>query len=235
LLQRVSCSCGEGNSDKNPCIQQFYSFGGTTAGFASMCEGIEASHTFPDMTISVSSDFMVDDPRSHCAVFSVEDIPYSIFQFRQRRVLKTLAINSETTILSAESIFILNREDTIAGQILSDGYAFKFQNEYELSGVEACINVSLSGLNEWKLRQELANLDLVSSESPYKHFYPIGLKLSLHDTIACIPVTGRKNVTYFVAGLVDQWESLEPQYTWTSAEVGLLIFVAVAYLLLLLW
>lgn len=60
--------------------------------------------------MNVSSNFSTDNPNSHCTVFNIQELPYSIFKYRTKKFLTSLAINSKTTLLSKESIFIYNNQ-----------------------------------------------------------------------------------------------------------------------------
>jgi len=121
------------------------------------------------------------------------------------------------------------------GQILSNGTSLSFFYNYTLSGLYACFNLTQVEKDNWTLRYNYTTWDLVRSYYPFIEFEKVGLNLSLDTTRVCIEVVGEENVTYFKAGFVDNWENVTIEHTWPYEELGLMIFIAIMYFLMLLW
>eukprot|EP01126_Amoeba_proteus_P018857 TRINITY_DN19601_c0_g1_i1.p1 TRINITY_DN19601_c0_g1~~TRINITY_DN19601_c0_g1_i1.p1 ORF type:complete len:825 (-),score=89.79 TRINITY_DN19601_c0_g1_i1:69-2210(-) len=234
VLYTISCSCSAETGEI--CFDSLISLGGSSIAFISACEGIPSIVTVEEVTINITPDFSISSNTTFCESIEIGLVPLTQFQYRAIRVLTSLAIYSETSQCRANATYIYNHQEpsTVIGELISDGYFFNYKDDYSLSGLIMCYNLSLSS-PDWHLRSEINTFDLVSTVYPFKEFTLLHLDLPLNSTRACIELKGGDNLTYFVVGLVKDWETLRISDTWLSEELGLIIFLAVSYFCLLFW
>eukprot|EP01127_Copromyxa_protea_P015204 TRINITY_DN4333_c1_g2_i1.p1 TRINITY_DN4333_c1_g2~~TRINITY_DN4333_c1_g2_i1.p1 ORF type:complete len:198 (-),score=30.79 TRINITY_DN4333_c1_g2_i1:475-1068(-) len=127
-----------------------------------------------------------------------------------------------------KSVHIYNQHDTVIGQILGDGFRVSSNVEGEINGLHSC-GLGEVDAEKWDLRFELDSYDMVVTEYPFTTFTIVNVEKDL-----CVNITNGSQ-TFFPVGLVEDHENVEIRHTWTSQELGMIIFLAVMYTILMLW
>eukprot|EP01126_Amoeba_proteus_P000938 TRINITY_DN10271_c0_g1_i1.p1 TRINITY_DN10271_c0_g1~~TRINITY_DN10271_c0_g1_i1.p1 ORF type:complete len:535 (-),score=82.43 TRINITY_DN10271_c0_g1_i1:77-1534(-) len=187
-----------------------------------------------NLVFHVSENFTISTG-DLCSKIRIRAIPVSQFKQQVSRTYSSLAIISETRTSKNYRLFIYNEQTpaVVVGQLLSDGYGFQISPDpANFTGLEICIPIPLEFV-DWRLRSEMSFLDLAWSTLEFGEFAPLGLNLSSSDEWACFKLVNSEERAYFFVGLINDWQGEQIQYTWTSAELGLLITCNVLYVILL--
>eukprot|EP01127_Copromyxa_protea_P013873 TRINITY_DN3779_c0_g1_i1.p1 TRINITY_DN3779_c0_g1~~TRINITY_DN3779_c0_g1_i1.p1 ORF type:complete len:1091 (-),score=180.30 TRINITY_DN3779_c0_g1_i1:69-2927(-) len=228
-LSKTSCSCSGGD---DACKAELSTLEGQNIGFFGVCRNNPSTqHVSSVVLIKSTEDFQVSDQISDCVAFELAVVTFDQFKFNTKRVVTNLAIYSETSSVQIQNIFVYNDHGTVIGQIVKDGFKISHTLSGNITGLQSCHEFpsELSDPN-WKLRMSIASWKMAYSTPPYKTFTLVD-PASVNSS--CINITD--GVAYFPVGLVDGYEDLEIRETWTSEELGLIIFIAIMYTLLMFW
>eukprot|EP01127_Copromyxa_protea_P003305 TRINITY_DN13135_c0_g1_i1.p1 TRINITY_DN13135_c0_g1~~TRINITY_DN13135_c0_g1_i1.p1 ORF type:complete len:1187 (-),score=148.44 TRINITY_DN13135_c0_g1_i1:235-3345(-) len=231
ILTLTSCSCSskkcESPLDDN--IPQ------TPVALLSLCEGIESIFEVEDLSIVVEKEFSkTSDVQYTCEKLEIGMVPLDRLASEINR-LSSLAIYSETALLKTNSNYLFNKQDpeVVVGQLISNGYSFVLHTNSSFSAFKVCF--SSSNEVQWMLSSDMVSMNVASSEFPFTEFQILEYEVSVNETSTCMNIPVERDRTFFLVGLVANWQNLRFQDSWPVSELSLNIVVAILYFTLLCW
>eukprot|EP01127_Copromyxa_protea_P008621 TRINITY_DN1982_c0_g1_i5.p1 TRINITY_DN1982_c0_g1~~TRINITY_DN1982_c0_g1_i5.p1 ORF type:complete len:1544 (-),score=250.30 TRINITY_DN1982_c0_g1_i5:66-4571(-) len=227
-LGQISCSCASGNGN-DTCAGALSTLSGQSTGYFGVCKNSPSSQIISSLVIvNATEEFSVEDQASNCVAFEVLVVPFEQFEYNSKRHLTNLAIYSETSIKKSKSIYVYNNNGVVVGQIMGDGLRLDSDLNGNITGLQAC-GYFVPESATWSLKSANHSWGIVAAELSHKTFHMVEL-----DSNWCLPLV-HKNYTYFSARFVENHKDLIIADTWSSPELGLMIFIAVMYTLLTFW
>eukprot|EP01127_Copromyxa_protea_P000994 TRINITY_DN1092_c0_g1_i1.p1 TRINITY_DN1092_c0_g1~~TRINITY_DN1092_c0_g1_i1.p1 ORF type:complete len:1581 (-),score=334.19 TRINITY_DN1092_c0_g1_i1:160-4293(-) len=229
LLSSLACNCGEGGDVE--CLDTLTSPVGSIIGFVTACQNVPTTIEESGLLFEVAENFQVSTG-DLCAKIKVTAIPLEQFEQEVSKSYSSLAIISETRRAKNLGMFVYNQNDIVVGQLLAAGNGFQFDpvgSDFE--GLEICIPIPES-FATWQLEFERHTLDVAWSDLEFSAFHPLKVEIPDGAETVCLAINNSDGRAYFLVGLVEDWENVEMQTTWTSPELGLIITCNVGYVIL---
>eukprot|EP01126_Amoeba_proteus_P010323 TRINITY_DN14016_c0_g1_i2.p1 TRINITY_DN14016_c0_g1~~TRINITY_DN14016_c0_g1_i2.p1 ORF type:complete len:708 (-),score=110.50 TRINITY_DN14016_c0_g1_i2:235-2358(-) len=222
-----SCNCGEIDRYFGSCYSNITVPITLVAGGLTMCTNVDENfnnvylnHTAQNLVIFDEICVSVDYTSVPSEQFTLTTV---IFEGRQ--------IFSFTKQKTGQKLYVTNVNGVVVGQMISDGIGLQTPTPIKTSGSLMCVKIR--NQIDFLLSEVPTYLDLISSQD-LVNFHLMNLKLSTDENQACFNYTG-ENGYYIPVWLVGDYENVQIRNTWTSAELGLMIFLEIGYFFSMCW
>eukprot|EP01127_Copromyxa_protea_P008669 TRINITY_DN1997_c1_g1_i3.p1 TRINITY_DN1997_c1_g1~~TRINITY_DN1997_c1_g1_i3.p1 ORF type:complete len:1515 (+),score=209.13 TRINITY_DN1997_c1_g1_i3:294-4547(+) len=234
FVLEYACNCGSDNSSiRDVCTETLNSIYGTIVTSANVCTGKDRNITDSrNVSLVVSKGFTAGETKS-CAAISLTSTDFELLSINAATISSLSVVTHTERTLTNKRKYVYAPSDrmVVVGHVVDRGYGVTVV-ESNITGLQMCLNMpSLDEvLDLWTIPNAepvWIALGVYDETLGYSLITEYKAKLSNQLTQLCIPIT--ESTLVFPVGLVEGWEELSIQDTWSSPEWGLFIFCDVLY------